>query len=138
MSPNSNGGAGQGPAAQTTDPASQPHDQEQGSPLALELARLLADYPPVVLMAALVRLAGAHRVATVHAADQILATSTRPTRWHAGPYHRRVPLPAHAETARHRYPPTGDPELWVRYGPAGPPPPALAPPAPDSPRREVA
>lgn len=29
--------------------------------------------------------------------------------------------PSHDELMRRRYPPTGDPELWVRYGPAGPP-----------------
>jgi len=26
-----------------------------------------------------------------------------------------------SELMRRRYPPTGDPALWVRYGPAGPP-----------------
>jgi hypothetical protein len=29
--------------------------------------------------------------------------------------------PSHAELMRRRYPPTGDVQLWVRYGPAGPP-----------------
>lgn len=29
--------------------------------------------------------------------------------------------PSHAELTRRRYPPTGDPELWARYGPDGPP-----------------
>lgn len=29
--------------------------------------------------------------------------------------------PSHAELMRRRYPPTGDPDLWVRYGPDGPP-----------------
>ena len=29
---------------------------------------------------------------------------------------------AGSELMRLRYPPTGDRELWVRYGPAGPPP----------------
>lgn len=28
---------------------------------------------------------------------------------------------SHAELMRRRYPPTGDPDLWTRYGPDGPP-----------------
>ena len=29
--------------------------------------------------------------------------------------------PSHRELMRRRYPPSGDPDLWVRYGPTGPP-----------------
>lgn len=29
--------------------------------------------------------------------------------------------PSHRELMRRRYPPSGDPELWVRWGPDGPP-----------------
>lgn len=38
-----------------------------------------------------------------------------------GRFHRIHPLPEYAETLRRRWPPTGDRDLWVRYGPDGPP-----------------
>lgn len=38
-----------------------------------------------------------------------------------GRFHRQHVLAEHTELQIHRYPPTGDRELWVRYGPAGPP-----------------
>lgn len=41
-----------------------------------------------------------------------------------GRYHRNHPLPEFTELQRRRFPPTGDRDLWVRYGPAGPPQPA--------------
>lgn len=39
-----------------------------------------------------------------------------------GRWHRRHPLPEHTELQLARWPPTGDRDLWIRYGPAGPPP----------------
>jgi hypothetical protein len=38
-----------------------------------------------------------------------------------GPYHRQNPMPEYSRLQMARYPPTGDRDLWVRYGPAGPP-----------------
>ena len=38
-----------------------------------------------------------------------------------GKYHRQHALDEYSEIQRHRYPPTGDRDLWVKYGPAGPP-----------------
>lgn len=40
----------------------------------------------------------------------------------AGRWHRSHPLPEHTELQLARWPPTGDRDLWIRYGPAGPPP----------------
>lgn len=40
---------------------------------------------------------------------------------YAGQFHRPNLLPALTELDRRRYPPTGDRELWVRYGSDGPP-----------------
>lgn len=38
-----------------------------------------------------------------------------------GRYHRTHPLPEFTELQRRRYPPTGDRDPWIRYGPTGPP-----------------
>jgi hypothetical protein len=38
-----------------------------------------------------------------------------------GRYHRHNPLPELAELHKRRYPPTGHRELWILYGPDGPP-----------------
>lgn len=38
-----------------------------------------------------------------------------------GRYHRNHELAEHTEVQIRRWPPTGNRELWVRYGPAGPP-----------------
>lgn len=38
-----------------------------------------------------------------------------------GRFHRPTVLPVYTELQRRRYPPTGNRELWIRWGPAGPP-----------------
>lgn len=38
-----------------------------------------------------------------------------------GRYHRNNPLQEYTQLQRHRWPPTGNRDLWVKYGPAGPP-----------------
>lgn len=38
-----------------------------------------------------------------------------------GRFHRAHELAEYSELQRRRWPPTGDRELWIRYGPAGPP-----------------
>lgn len=38
-----------------------------------------------------------------------------------GRYHRPHLFPAISELQRRRYPPTGDRDLWIKYGPTGPP-----------------
>ena len=123
------------------DPADQPHDHAHGSPSthagaaldALRLARMLAAYAPAVVGVALVQLAegaaadDAHRLAVLLAAEQVAArTPSLADDWPGGRYHRPGPLLAYGELARRRYPPTGDRDLWVRYGPAGPLAPATA------------
>lgn len=44
-----------------------------------------------------------------------------------GKFHQQYEMPEFSELDVRRYPPTGDRALWVRYGPAGPPPVAIAP-----------
>lgn len=39
-----------------------------------------------------------------------------------GRFHRAHELAEHSEIQRRRWPPNGDRDEWVRYGPAGPPP----------------
>lgn len=39
----------------------------------------------------------------------------------AGNYHRPNHLAEYSELQKRRWPPTGDRDLWIRYGPAGPP-----------------
>lgn len=38
-----------------------------------------------------------------------------------GQFHRANELAEYTELQRHRWPPTGDRDLWIRYGPDGPP-----------------
>ena len=38
-----------------------------------------------------------------------------------GRYHRSHEIAEHTELQKLRYPPTGSRDLWVKYGPAGPP-----------------
>lgn len=38
-----------------------------------------------------------------------------------GRYHRAPEIAAYSELQKLRWPPTGDRDLWVQYGPAGPP-----------------
>lgn len=38
-----------------------------------------------------------------------------------GRFHRANTLTEYTKLQRHRWPPSGDRELWIRYGPAGPP-----------------
>lgn len=133
---NGSGGALAGPTAPMTDPANQPHDHAHRSPStetgaaldALRLARMLAGSAPDVVAVALVQLAegaavdDAHRLAVLLAAEQIIArTPSLADDWPGGRYHRPGPLLAYGDLARRRYPPTGDRDLWIRYGPAGPP-----------------
>lgn len=92
------------------------------------LRTILAALPPAVLGVALVQL-GDHRpvtdptvIAVLLAAEQILARTPSPADDRpGGRYHRAPDLDAYGALARHRYPPTGNRDLWIRYGPAGPP-----------------
>jgi hypothetical protein len=83
---------------------------------------------PAVLAVALVQLAEERPrddvllVALALAADA--AELRRPSLrddYAGGRYHRQNPLPEHSDLQRRRYPPTGNRELWIKYGPAGPP-----------------
>lgn len=88
----------------------------------------LSSYPPAVLGAALVQL-GDHRphgdpsvLAVLLAAEQLVARLPHPNDdVIGGRYHRSADLDARGVLARHRYPPTGDRDLWIAYGPDGPP-----------------
>ena len=87
-----------------------------------------AGAPAVVQVAALLVLSeawliGAELVDAVAGEDHI-----------GGRYHRPHLFVGATELQRRRYPPTGDRDLWVKYGPAGPPgweaiPPTLQRPA---------
>jgi hypothetical protein len=73
---------------------------------------LEADRPTQV--AALLLLAAAYLIGAEMADEAFCAD-------YGGRYHRPNLIPAITELDRRRYAPTGDRELWVRYGPDGPP-----------------
>ena len=78
---------------------------------------------PVALGAALARLPHDHELVVASR----LALEVRADAMHSGDdypggrYHRIHDLPEHTAVQKARWGPTGDRDLWVRYGPAGPP-----------------
>lgn len=92
-----------------------------------EVRALLARTDPVVLAVALVQVAE-ERVDAVFLTALALAVDAanlRTPSWRddvvGGRYHRNGPLIEVTDLQRRRWPPTGRRELWIRYGPAGPP-----------------
>jgi hypothetical protein len=77
------------------------------SDLGLTLARLPHDHELVV----------AARLALETRADRLHSYDDYP----GGRFHRIHDLPEHTDLEKARWGPTGDRDLWVRYGPAGPP-----------------
>jgi hypothetical protein len=79
--------------------------------LAGAIARLPVEYLPLVIVAVEVAYRRADQEWRARAVED----------YFGGRWHRQHALPAVREIDRRRYPPTGDRELWIRYGPAGPP-----------------
>lgn len=75
--------------------------------LGLALAQLPHDHDLVVAA----RLALEVRADAMHSGDD----------YPGGRYHRIHEFTAHDDVQRHRWGPTGDRDLWIRYGPDGPP-----------------
>jgi hypothetical protein len=92
-----------------------------------ELAEELAALRPELLAAALSLLPVELMVAVRCGAEVALARADHELAeliaqdFAGGKWHRQHPLPRVCEIDRLRWPPTGDRDLWVRYGPAGPP-----------------
>lgn len=82
-------------------------DRVDPQDLGLALAQLPHDHHLVV----------AARLALETRADRMPSYDDYP----GGRYHRIHDLPEHTEVEKARWGPTGDRDLWVRYGPAGPP-----------------
>lgn len=77
-----------------------------------ELAALLASLPVTHVLVTAARLGievGVARTGRIN--DDVIG----------GRYHRPNPLPEYSRLQVLRYPPTGNRDLWIRYGPEGPP-----------------
>lgn len=83
----------------------------------------VASLDPVALAVALSLLDPVHPVAIAARAglDVAAMRSGWPQDYIGGRYHRPTRLPERTALQVARWPPTGDRELWIRYGPAGPP-----------------
>lgn len=82
-------------------------DQVDPSDLGLALAQLPHDHQLVV----------AARLALEARAERMPSYDD----YAGGRYHRVHDLPEHTDLQKARWGPTGDRDLWVQYGPAGPP-----------------
>jgi hypothetical protein len=94
---------------------------------ARRVAAVLAEGTPPELGLALAQLAEGRPPDDAHVVTILLAAELISARWpdvlddYAGGRYHRPNVLALSELARRRYPPTGDRDTWVRYGPAGPP-----------------
>lgn len=79
----------------------------------VQLAVELSQLPPELIIAARVGL----EVAAARAGITYLHDDVLDGRWH-----RNNVLNMPTELMKRRWPPTGNRDLWVRFGPAGPPP----------------
>lgn len=90
---------------------------------------LLAEIDPVTLAVALVQLAEERQPDDALLVALALAVETAHLRMPSplddyvdGRFHRNgVLLPEYTNLQRRRYPPTGRRDVWIKYGPAGPP-----------------
>jgi hypothetical protein len=82
-------------------------EEVDAADLGLALSQLPHDHQLVV----------AARLALEVRADRMLSGDDYP----GGRYHRLHDLPERTAVEQARYGPTGDRDLWVRFGPAGPP-----------------
>ena len=97
-----------------------------GSQKVARVRALFARLDPAVLATAVVQLAEGRdvddRVLVALQSALEVASLRRPSPddWYAGGrFHRTHPL-GFSELQKLRFPPTGDVELWIKYGPAGP------------------
>ena len=92
------------------------------------LADTLAGTDPIVVGVTLVQVAEGRRHDDALTVSILAAAEHSAARWPSldddrigGRFHRNGVLLGYSDLQKHRWPPTGDRDLWVKYGPAGPP-----------------